>query len=250
MLSTRLIPCLDVDHGRVVKGVRFAALRDCGEPATLAERYEAQGADEIVLLDISATLQGRAHQLDTVRSVRQKLGIPLCVGGGVRSVADARMLLEAGADKIAVNSAAIADPALLSRLAAEFGSQAVVLAIDAQRSELGHTVRSHAGSTATRLQPASWAAEGAKHGAGEVLLTSIDRDGTGNGYDLELLTAVRAAIELPLIASGGARTVAHLAAGIRAGADAILLASALHDGEVTVRQLKQNLQTLALPIRP
>lgn len=250
MLTTRLIPCLDVDNGRVVKGLRFAQLRDCGDPALLAAQYEADGADELVLLDISATLQGRGHQLATVRNVRRQLGIPLCAGGGVRSVADARALLEAGADKVAVNSAAIADPTLLGRLAAEFGSQAVVLAIDAQRSGDDYTVRSHAGSTATALHPASWAAAATACGAGEVLLTSIDRDGTGSGYDLELLAAVRQATELPLIASGGARTVAHLAAGIRAGADAILLASALHDGEVTVRALKQSLQTLALPIRP
>ena len=250
MLMPRLIPCLDTDGGRVVKGVRFAALRDCGDPCELATRYEAAGADELVLLDVSATLQARRHHLDTVRAVRAVLGIPLCVGGGVRTVDDARALLEAGADKVAVNSAAVVDPNLLSELADQFVSQAVVLAINARREGPDHIVVTHAGRTATRLTPALWAATAVQRGAGEILLTSIDRDGTGAGYDLELLAAVRQSVAVPLIASGGASSATHLAAGLAAGADAVLLASRLHDGHSTLRSLKSELARLGHLLRP
>lgn len=248
MLKRRLIPCLDCDAGRVVKGERFRALRDCGDPAELARRYADQGADELVLLDISATVATRGPDLDTVRAVRAVLPLPLCVGGGVRSVAAAKALLEAGADKVAVNSAALARPELLGELAAAFGRQAVVLAIDALRAGDRFLVRSHAGSRDSGVEAVAWARQGTTLGAGEVLLTSIDRDGTGAGYDLELLAAVRSAISVPLIASGGARHAGHLAAALRAGADAVLLASVLHDGVTTLPDLKRSLTEF--PLRP
>ena len=250
MLTRRIIPCLDTDGGRVVKGIRFEELRDRGDPAELAGRYQQQGADEIVVLDVSATVQARGHRLETVRTIRAALGIPLCVGGGVRTVDDAAALLAAGADKVAVNSAAVADPALLSTLAAHFGSQAVVLAIDARLEHARYVVRTHAGRTGTPRDAIAWAEEGAERGAGEILLTSMDRDGTGEGYDLELLAAVRAVTSIPLIASGGARTPDHLTAALAAGADAVLVASMLHDGLTTVGDLKHRLRALDLPLRP
>jgi imidazole glycerol-phosphate synthase subunit HisF len=248
MLKRRLIPCLDCDAGRVVKGERFQALRDCGDPAELARRYADQGADELVLLDISATVATRGPDIDTVRAVRAVLPLPLCVGGGVRSVATAKALLEAGADKVAVNSAALARPELLGELAAAFGRQAVVLAIDAIRDGTRFVVRSHAGSRDSGIEAVAWARQGTVLGAGEVLLTSIDRDGTGVGYDLELLAAVRSAISVPLIASGGARHAGHLAAALREGADAVLLASVRHDGVTTIPDLKRFLADF--PLRP
>lgn len=250
MLTHRIVPCLDIAGGRVQKGVQFAGLRDCGDPAELAARYAAQGADELVLLDIAATTAARDHQLDTVRKVRAVLGIPLCVGGGVRSVADAHRLLTAGADKVAVNSAAVARPALLGELAAQFGSQAVVLAIDGKRCGDRWRVHTHAGGQSADLDVVAWAHQAERLGAGELLLTSIDRDGTGSGYDLELLAAVRAATTLPLVASGGGRTAAQLAAALAAGADAVLVASVLHDGLCTVADLKRDLLSHQLPIRP
>lgn len=250
MLTRRIVPCLDTEGGRVKKGVRFAGLRDCGDPAELAARYERQGADELVLLDIGATLAAREHRLATVRSVRAAIGLPLCVGGGVRSVADAQALLAAGADKVAVNSAAVARPELLTELAASFGAQAVVLAIDAKQRPGGWSVHTHAGSAASARDPVAWAREGAERGAGEILLTSIDRDGTGEGYDLELLAAVRAAVQVPIIASGGASTPEHLAAALAVGADAVLLASLLHYGKADVQGLKDYLLRNAAPIRP
>ncbi len=250
MLTHRIVPCLDTAGGRVQKGVQFVGLRDCGDPAELAARYAAQGADELVLLDIAATPAAREHRLDTVRAVRRALGIPLCVGGGVRSVADAHGLLAAGADKVAVNSAAVARPALLTELAAQFGSQAVVLAIDARRVGDRFVVHTHAGSSSADTDVVPWATAAERLGAGELLLTSIDRDGTGAGYDLELLAAVRAATSLPIVASGGGRTAAQLAAALRAGADAVLIASVLHDGVCTVDDLKRELLTQQLPIRP
>lgn len=250
MLTRRLIPCLDTRDGRVVKGVRFAALRDVGDPVALAAGYATGGADELVLLDVAATVAARRHRLDTLAAVRRVVDIPLCAGGGVRDVRDAAALLGAGADKVAVNSAAVANPTLLRDLAGRFGRQCVVLAIDARRTPAGHTVHTHAGARATALEAAAWAAAATELGAGEILLTSIDRDGTGAGYDLELLARVRAATNVPIIASGGAASVAHLLAALRTGADAVLLASLLHDGHAGLTDLKSRLRDHELPFRP
>jgi imidazoleglycerol phosphate synthase cyclase subunit len=250
MLAPRLIACLDTRGGRVVKGVRFADLRDCGDPAELAARYEAEGADEIALLDVAATLEDRGCRLATVRAVRRALSLPLCVGGGVRSADDARSLLDAGADKVAVNSQALREPQLVAVLAEKFGSQCTVLALDAKVSNGRHVVYARAATEATVRDPAAWAAEAASLGAGEILLTSIDRDGTGRGYDLELLGAVRAAVRVPVIASGGASCAAHLAAALCCGADAVLLASLLHDGAGSVASLKGDLLAAGFPVRP
>lgn len=250
MLTRRVVPCLDTRDGRVVKGVKFQGLRDAGDPAALAALYEAQGADELVLLDVSATPEGRGNALLTVQAVRRVLGIPLTVGGGVRRVEDAAALLEAGADKVGVNSAAVADPSLIEALAERFGSQCVVLAVDAARREGGGwevVVRS--GTVRTGLDAVAWAAEGARRGAGEILLTSWDRDGTGEGYDLALVSAVCGAVPVPVVASGGAKSAADLAAGLAAGAEAVLLASALHDGHTTVGALKQELAAAGVEIR-
>jgi cyclase len=250
MLTVRIVPCLDVDQGRVVKGTRFQNLRDCGDPAELAGRYARDGADEIVLLDVSATTAGRGHALDTTANVREVVDVPLCVGGGVRSVDDARALLQRGADKVAVNSAAVRDPDLLRRLADAFGSQAVVLAVDAQPQPDGrHRVRTHAGTTDVDLVVVDWIQQATELSVGEVLLTSIDRDGTGIGYDTELLAQARAATDVPLIASGGARTIQHLQDAARAGADALLVASLLHDRRTTIPELKRALAAADLPIR-
>ena len=244
MLTVRVIPCLDVRDGRIVKGVRFQDLRDAGAPSERAAAYEAQGADELVILDVSATPSGRGHQVETVRAVRAVLSIPLTVGGGVRTIADAEALLEAGADKVAVNTAAVRDPSLLERLAARFGCQCTVLAIDAARTatrnvaEPGFEVVVTSGRERTGRDAVAWAREAERRGAGEVLLTSFDRDGTREGYDLDLLRAVRAAVQVPLIASGGAASPQHLVAAIGAGADAVLAASIFHDGNYTVAAAK------------
>jgi len=244
-VGPRIIPCLDVRDGRVVKGVRFQGLRDAGDPVTQAAAYAAQGADELVILDVSATPEGRATAADTVAAVRAVLPLPLTVGGGVRAVEDAARLLGAGADKVAVNTAAVQDPALLSRLAARFGAQCVVLALDAARrlDGPGWEVVVRSGKERTGRDAVAWAAEAAARGAGEILLTSWDRDGTGHGYDTELLAAVRAAVALPIIASGGARSPAHLAQALRAGADAVLAATIFHDGHTTVDAIKRALLT-------
>lgn len=242
MLTSRLIPCLDTADGRVVKGTRFQNLRDCGDPAELAQRYARDGADEIVVLDVSATVEARAHALETVRRVRAVVDVPLCVGGGVRRIEDARALLESGADKVGVNTAAVDDPDLLRRMADAFGSQAVVLAVDAMPMPDGPArVRTRAGSHDRELGVVDWIRAATARGIGEVLLTSIDRDGTGLGYDTDLLRQVRAATDVPLIASGGARTPQHLADALAAGADAVLVASMLHDGNTTVPELKRAL---------
>lgn len=246
----RVIPCLDLRDGRVVKGVRFQGLRDAGDPVERALAYEGQGADEIVLLDVSATPEGRGHGLDVVRAVRARCGIPLTAGGGVRTEADAGALLDAGADKVAVNTAAVRDPSLVSRLSARFGAQCAVLALDAARSDRGFEVVVASGKERTGRDAVAWAKEAEDRGAGEILLTSWDRDGTGLGYDLGLIAAVRAAIHLPIIASGGARTVADLAAALEAGADAVLVASILHDGHTTVETLKSGLLGLGYEVRP
>ncbi|MFG0285056.1 MAG: imidazole glycerol phosphate synthase subunit HisF [Phycisphaerales bacterium JB039] len=249
MLKSRIIPCLDVRGGRIVKGVRFQNLRDAGDPAEAAAAYEAQGADEITLLDVSATPEGRGAMLETVEAVRAAIGIPLTVGGGVRAADDALRLLEAGADKVGVNSAAVARPDLLDEMAERFGRQCVVLAIDAARSDGGWAVVVHSGQERVDLCALEWAAEGARRGAGEILLTSWDRDGTGDGYDLELLRAVRTRVDIPIIASGGAAGPEHLAEALEAGADAALAASIFHDGLFTVDDVKRRLQARGLEMR-
>ncbi len=250
MLTARVIPCLDTLNGRVVKGVRFANLRDAGDPAECAARYERDGADELVLLDVAATPEARGHRLDTVRAVRGVISIPLTVGGGVRSVADASMLLEAGADKVAVNTAAAVQPELISSLAGRFGSQCVVLALDAASSPSGGwIVVVESGTRPTTRLALEWAREAADRGAGELLLTSIDRDGTRSGYDLRLIADVARSVGIAVIASGGAHTPGHLADALRAGADAVLAASIFHDGEWTVAALKDELAARGVKVR-
>jgi cyclase len=252
-LLARVVPCLDVAGGRVVKGVRFAGLADQGDPAQAARRYFAQGADELVFLDVGATHEQRDTGLAWVEAVAREVAIPLTVGGGVRSVDDARRLLLAGADKVAVNSAAVADPSLLGALAERFGRQCVVLAVDAARVEgavpTRWEVRTHGGRRPTALDAVEWIAEGVARGAGEVLLTSIDADGTRGGYDLELLAAASARVEVPVIASGGAGGVADLLPALRAGAAAVLAASLFHLGEATVGEAKEYLAAHGVPVR-
>lgn len=240
----RLIPCLDVAAGRVVKGVHFGGLRAVGDPVDLAAAYEAYGADELVLLDVRATLDDRRTLLDIVRRVAEQVSIPFTVGGGIRSVADATGLLEAGADKVGVNSAALVRPGLVTELADLLGSQAVVVAIDAKNG----LVRSRAGTTDTGLTAVDWAREVADRGAGEILLTSIDTDGTRAGYDLDLTAAVAAAVDLPIIASGGAGTTAHVAAALEV-AQAALLASILHERPARLAELRDELRALGVPVR-
>lgn len=250
MVTRRVIPCLDVRDGRVVKGVRFQGLRDQGDPAALAQAYEAQGADEIVMLDVSATPEGRRTALETVRAIREVLSIPLTVGGGVRSLADARALLEAGADKVSVNTAAFEDPGLLSAIAEGLGRQCAVLALDAaRRPEGGFEVLVRSGRQRTGRDAVAWAREAVAAGAGEVLLTSWDRDGTGEGYDLDLLAAVCQAVPVPVIASGGADRPEDLVAAFRAGADAVLAASIFHEGRWTVDRLKEHLAREGIEVR-
>ncbi len=251
MLTRRIIPCLDTRDGRVVKGRQFRDLRDAGSPGGLAAAYDLSGADELVLLDVSATPDGRAHALDTVREVRATLRIPLTVGGGVRSIADAEALLNAGADKVGVNTAAIERPDLVTELATRFGRQCVTVAIDAARDgDRAWRVFSHSGANATARDAVEWAMEVEQRGAGEILLTSIDRDGTRSGFDLELVAAVSERIRLPVIASGGARTAEDFFDAIAAGADAVLAASMFHDGDTTVSEVKQYLASRGVEIRP
>lgn len=249
-LAVRIVPCLDVREGRVVKGIRFTGLRDAGDPAELASRYEAQGADEVVLLDIAASPTNRTTQLSVVRAVRAVLSIPLTAGGGVRSLEDARALLASGADKVSVNSAAVTRPELIGELAAEFGSQCVVLAIDAKRSATGWDVLVMGGrERAAGLSAVDWARTGEALGAGEVLLTSWDSDGTRGGCDLPLVRAVSAAVNVPIIASGGIGSRRHVAEAIEAGAGAVLAASVFHDGEDTVPGIKDELSSRGIRVR-
>jgi len=250
VLTRRIIPCLDVRDGRVVKGVKFQGLRDAGDPAQLAVAYERQGADEIVLLDVSATPEGRGHQIETVRRVRVDLSIPLTVGGGVREVANAGALLEAGADKVGVNTAAVADPTLITEIATRFGSQCAVVAIDAQRAGEGWRVVVRSGRDDAGLDAVAWAREAVARGAGEILLTSWDRDGTKSGYDCELLAAVCSAVRVPVVASGGAATAQHMVEALKVGADAVLAASIFHYGEYTVGALKAELAAASVEGRP
>lgn len=248
--AVRVVPCLDTRHGRVVKGVQFAGLRDAGDPATLAALYESQGADELVLLDISATPEQRGHALETVRRVRDRLGIPLTAGGGVRSVEAARALLEAGADKVSVNTAAVDRPELLEEIAARFGRQCVVLALDAvRRSEGEAEVVAACGRRRTGRDAVAWAREAVRRGAGEILLTSFDRDGTRRGYDLELIGSIARAVTVPVIASGGADSPAHFIEAARAGADAVLAATVFHDGEWTVAAVKDAMALKGVEVR-
>lgn len=249
-LLRRIVPCLDVRDGRVVKGVNFQMLRDIGDPAEHAARYEAQGADEIVMLDVAAAPEGRDTQVDIVRRVRAAIRIPLTVGGGVRSVADARRLLGAGADKVSVNTASVRRPHLLSELADEFGRQCVVLAIDARRRGQDWEVLVAGGQSAGGCDAVGWAAEGAGRGAGEILLTSWDADGTRKGHDLRLLRAVVDAVRVPVIASGGIGTRAHVVEAFAAGADAVLAASVLHDGAETVNGIKAYAAACGIAVRP
>jgi imidazoleglycerol phosphate synthase cyclase subunit len=245
----RVVPCLDVHAGRVVKGIQFQALRDAGDPVELAMIYAQQGADELVMLDVSATPEGRKHALTTVREVRRRLPIPLTVGGGVRKLGDAKALLEAGADKVAVNTAAVLRPELLGEMASEFGGQCTVLALDAARERDGWRVVVRSGRDRLQLDVVEWARAAVEAGAGEILLTSWDRDGTGSGYDLELMKAVCGAVAVPVIASGGAESAEHMAQALLAGADAVLAASILHDGHTTVSAIKRRLAALGMEVR-
>jgi cyclase len=249
--SVRVIPCLDVDAGRVVKGVNFVDLRDAGDPVELATRYDAEGADEVVFLDITASSSARDTIVDVATRTAEQLFIPFTIGGGIRTVDDARRLLRAGADKVSVNTAAVSRPQLVSELSEEFGAQCIVVAIDARRAPGGFEVFTHGGRKPTGLDAVSWAAECERLGAGEVLLTSMDRDGTKDGYDTELTRAVSEACDLPVIASGGAGTLEHLAeAAVDGKADAVLAASIFHFGEFTVAEAKAHLTAAGITVRP
>ena len=251
MLAKRLMPCLDVDGGRVVKGTRFLDLRDAGDPVELAARYDSEGADELVFLDITATVEGRESTYDVIRRTAEQVFIPLTVGGGVRTEDDVRALLRTGADKVAVNSAAVRDPSLLERCGDRFGAQCMVVAIDAKRRGDGWEVFVDAGRTPAGRDALEWAIEATtQRGAGEILLTSMDRDGTGEGFDLELLEAVARETTVPLVASGGAGTVEHFAEALAPGrADAVLAASRFHFEELTIREVKEHLAAERIPVR-
>lgn len=254
-LAVRVIPCLDVDAGRVVKGVNFQNLRDAGDPVEMAKVYDAEGADELVFLDITASSGDRETTYDVVRRTAEQVFIPLTVGGGVRTVEDVDRLLRAGADKVGVNTAAIARPELIRDIARRFGRQVLVLSVDARRcpegteTASGFEVTTHGGRRGTGLDAVEWAAEAADLGAGEILLNSMDADGTKDGYDLEMLAAVRKAVTVPVIASGGAGTLDHFAPAVHAGADAVLAASVFHFGDLRIGQVKDALRTAGHPVR-
>ncbi len=247
----RIIPCLDVDAGRVVKGIGFVDLRDAGDPVELACRYDAAGADELVFLDITATSDKRETVVELARRTADDVFVPFTIGGGIRSVSDAQAVLDAGADKVSINSAALARPELIDELAATFGAQCVVVAIDAKARDGGEWEAYVAGGrTPTGRDAVAWAGEAAERGAGEILLTSMDRDGTNAGYDLALTGAVARAVTVPVIASGGAGEVEHLTAAVEAGADAVLCASIFHYGQHTVAEVKESLAVAGVPVRP
>ncbi|HOW93833.1 MAG TPA: imidazole glycerol phosphate synthase subunit HisF [Mycolicibacterium fallax] len=255
-LAIRIIPCLDVDGGRVVKGVNFENLRDAGDPVELAARYDAEGADELTFLDVTASSSGRATMLEVVRRTAEQIFIPLTVGGGVRSVEDVDVLLRAGADKVSVNTAAIDRPELLAELSRQFGSQCIVLSVDARTvpaggapTASGWEVTTHGGRRGTGIDAVQWAARGAELGVGEILLNSMDADGTKAGFDLTMLRAVRAAVSVPIIASGGAGAVEHFAPAVEAGADAVLAASVFHFGELTIPQVKAAMAAAGVTVR-
>jgi len=255
-LAVRVIPCLDVDAGRVVKGVNFANLRDAGDPVELAAAYDAEGADELTFLDVTASSSGRATMLDVVRRTAEQVFIPLTVGGGVRAVADVDALLRAGADKVSVNTAAIARPELLAELARQFGSQCIVLSVDARTvpaggvpTRSGWEVTTHGGRQGTGIDAVEWARRGAELGVGEILLNSMDADGTKAGFDLPMLRAVRAVVTVPVIASGGAGAAGDFAPAVRAGADAVLAASVFHFGELTIGEVKAAMAAEGMTVR-
>ncbi len=250
MLAKRIIACLDVRDGQVVKGVRFEELRQAGDPAALASRYNVEGIDELVILDITATLEKRQAMAATVRAVAAEIFIPLAVGGGIRSEADAEAVIEAGADKVSVNTAALIDPGLITRLAARYGSQAVVVAIDAKRAAEGYAVYVRSGTAAAARDAVEWACQATDRGAGEILLTSMDRDGTRAGFDCDMTAAVSGAVPIPVIASGGAGTFGHFADVFTTGrADAALAASVFHYAEHSVADLKQHLRQRGIAVR-
>lgn len=254
-LALRVIPCLDVDAGRVVKGVNFENLRDAGDPVELAHRYDTEGADELTFLDVSASSGNRETTYDVVRRTAGEVFVPLTVGGGVRSTDDVDRLLRAGADKVGVNTAAIARPQLIAEIAERFGSQVLVLSVDARRvtgetrTDSGYEVTTHGGRRGTGIDAVAWAAQAAELGAGEILLNSMDADGTTAGFDLEMLGAVRREVRVPLVASGGAGTPEHFVEAARAGADAVLAASVFHFGALTVGQVKQALRDAGVTVR-
>lgn len=250
MLSKRIIACLDVRDGQVVKGINFEGLRSAGDPAELARRYNRDGIDELVILDITATLERRQALADTIRAVARELFIPLAVGGGIRTEADAAAAVEAGADKVSLNTAALAHPELITTLANRYGSQAVIVAIDAKRAGDGYAVYARSGSTAANRDAVEWAREAESRGAGEILLTSIDRDGTKAGFDCEMTAAVSSAVSIPVIASGGAGGLDDFVDVFTAGrADAALAASIFHYAETSVRALKEHLRAHRIPVR-
>jgi cyclase len=254
-LAVRVIPCLDVDGGRVVKGINFKDLRDAGDPVELARTYDAEGADELTFLDISASSDARATTMEVVSKVAEEVFIPLTVGGGVRAVEDVDRLLRAGADKVGVNTAAITRPDLLAEIADRFGTPVLVLSVDARRvqgdvrTDSGFEVTTHGGRTSTGIDAVAWAVRAAELGAGEILLNSMDADGTRDGFDLELIRMVRAAVDIPVIASGGAGAVEHFAPAVDAGADAVLAASVFHFGTLRIGDVKQGLRQAGLPVR-
>ncbi|GEE03278.1 imidazole glycerol phosphate synthase subunit HisF [Gordonia spumicola] len=267
-VAVRVIPCLDVDGGRVVKGVNFENLRDAGDPVELAARYDAEGADELTFLDVTASSSGRSTMIDVVRRTADQIFIPLTVGGGIRTVDDVDMMLRAGADKVSVNTAAIARPEVLDEMSRRFGSQCIVLSVDARTvpegagsgasgpnehrvdpTPSGWEVTTHGGRRGTGIDAVEWAARGAELGVGEILLNSMDADGTKDGFDLDMIRAVRAAVTIPVIASGGAGSVDHFAPAVRAGADAVLAASVFHFGELTIGQVKAAMRAEHITVR-